>query len=397
MASNSRSTNKQILEQELPGYEIKSVLGSGSTSTVYRAVQLTLGRDVAIKRFAPHNSTHEYDLSERFKREAAIWAHLSHENLIHLYDYKQTQNAQYIILEYCHGLDLRELLDRAIRLPPLLVACIIHQVASALEYLHRFGIVHRDLKPGNIFIKSNGTVTLMDFGIAFSKEFKALTVPGSIMGTPAYMSPEQAMGKSVNGQSDLYSLGVLMFEMLEGFKPYKSVNLKELIQEVSKGRHKRLSMRIPYSLRGFVHKCMRKNPKRRPPSAANGRVFLEKFIHGRNVSQPRLYIQSYLVRNKHVNEIQQLFPDGLQEKTVKGPLADAFASISAKVEWKNKYQSISSIVLISIIALLSIGIGIFLYLYPELRARIWTLLSEAWALIKPHLKLPTSLTKVVLI
>lgn len=310
--SSTHQKPESLLQKDLPDYQIKKVLGSGSTATVYLANQISLNREVAIKRFSPESYGENVDLSARFNREAAIWAHLSHENLVHLYDYIKTKKAQYIVLEYCHGLDLRELMDKSVRIPLDISVCIIYQIACALEYLHNYNIIHRDIKPANIFVRSDGNIKLMDFGVSFCAELESFTIPGSIMGTPAYMSPEQALGKeNIDARVDIYSLGVVWFELLEGFKPFKSGTLEKLLKEVAQGQHIKLSRRFSWSQRNLIHQCMKKDPNQRPDSAKKIRHWCERYFKKNNISNAKIHLQNYLLKEGHVKEVKKLFPNEL--------------------------------------------------------------------------------------
>ncbi|MCB0307763.1 MAG: serine/threonine protein kinase [Bdellovibrionales bacterium] len=299
------------LEKDLPGYQVQSVLGSGSTSTVYLATHLPLGRNVAIKHFSPEFKTKEEDLAKRFRREAAMWAQFNHENLVHLYDYKQINNNQYIIMEYCHGIDLREVMDRIPILPLPTTASIIYQLVRALEYLHRHGIIHRDLKPANIYIKRDGVVKLMDFGISRSVDMESMTIPGSIMGTPAYMSPEQATGKEVDLRTDIYALGVMMFELLDGRKPYKSEIIVDLIAEVAQGHRLKMTADVPRKWKQWIYECMSYNPELRPLGSVEMRLWLEKYFHDHQIIFPQQIVKDFIAINKIVTEETQLFEHGM--------------------------------------------------------------------------------------
>ena len=313
-----------FVEQDLPDYKIQSILGSGSTSTVYLATHLPLGRNVAVKRFAPDNSLRETTLAKRFRREAAMWAQFSHENLIHLYDYRSTKNHQYIIMEYCHGTDLREVMDAIPVLPLQVSAAIAYQVASALEYLHDHGIIHRDLKPANIFVKGDGVVKLMDFGISFSVEMDSITLPGSIMGTPAYMSPEQATGKKVDTRADIYAFGVMLFEMLDGRKPYRSEIIADLVAEVASGKHLSLSKRVPKKWKTWIYQCMEYRTENRPASSTEMRLWLEQYFVDERIVSPRRVVQEFLHKNELVTQEVRLFTEELAELTKDGVFREAF-------------------------------------------------------------------------
>ncbi len=293
--------------EELPGYQIDMVLGRGSTSTVYRATQESLGRYVAIKRFSPQKELPE-NVKHRFEREAAMWAHLSHENLVHLYDYRAAQGSRYIVLEYCDGMELSELLRQCGPLPPKVAVAILYQCLAGLEYIHRFAIVHRDIKPGNIMITKQGVAKLMDFGISLCPELEPLTQPGQILGTPAYMSPEQALGKEVTTHSDLFAIGVIFFEMLEGKTPFRSTTLQSLLEEVQTGRYLKPNKKHAKTLRDIISSCLRKPINRRANSASELKLKLESFLRRQGVGSTRDLLRSFLIEQGIVSSESKLFP-----------------------------------------------------------------------------------------
>lgn len=317
-----------VLEHDLPDYSIDAVLGKGATSTVYRAMQKTLGRYVAIKRFAPETFLPE-EATKRFEREAAMWAQFSHENLIHLYDYRLIGKTRYIILEYCDGIELRELLKLSVSLPPRVASAIGIQILSALEYVHRYGIVHRDVKPANLFVTKNGNVKLMDFGISLCPELEPMTLPGQILGTPAYMSPEQSLGQEIGSQSDLFSFGVVLFEMVEGCTPFAASTVEEAIREVRSGKYLKPSRKLPKALRKAIGRCLQKSLKRRIGSAADVRQLLEAHLTRTELLNPQLVIQEHLQVLGIARNEPRLFPDKVIDVTARSPLASTFSALKA--------------------------------------------------------------------
>jgi serine/threonine-protein kinase PpkA len=201
----------------VPGYRIMRPLGIGGMASVYLALQESLDREVALKVMAPALAANE-EFTERFLKEGRITAKLSHPNLVTVYDIGSHGSTYYLAAEYIPGGTLRERLGKLSIAEALDVA---RDIALGLAYAHDKGFVHRDVKPGNILFRANGTAVLADFGIAKSINSKTVaTQAGNSIGTPHYMSPEQARAEKVDGRSDLYSLGAVLFEMLTGDAPY---------------------------------------------------------------------------------------------------------------------------------------------------------------------------------
>lgn len=224
-----------LLGQKIHLYNLVSVLGEGGMGTVYLAQHEQLGRKVAIKALNPSLLKHE-QIRQRFKNEAAMLADLQHPNIVMLYDYFENEHGQFLIMEYVDGLPLDEHLKKVSGpIPEDKAVEIFAQVLDAFNYAHEQGIIHRDIKPSNIIISKSGKPKVLDFGIAkvLGDESMTLTKTGARIGTALYMSPEQVKGEQVTAQSDIYSLGVTLFQMLTAQLPYKpetesefNINLK---------------------------------------------------------------------------------------------------------------------------------------------------------------------------
>ena len=208
------------------GYSGIERIGDGGMATVYRARHIGLDREVAIKVLRPELAMADTgeggddSVVERFLREARIVAKLSHPNIIQIYDINQQDNISYIAMEFVSGGELAERIEDGFSIDE--IRNILIQVLSALQSAHDKGYIHRDIKPANILFREDGSVVLTDFGIARAMtEDSGMTIAGSVLGTPRYMSPDQAKGDELDNRSDLYSVGVLFFHMLEGRLPYK--------------------------------------------------------------------------------------------------------------------------------------------------------------------------------
>jgi serine/threonine protein kinase len=203
---------------EIPGYSVLRTLGTGGMATVYLAVQESLEREVALKVMAPVLAANA-DFCQQFLKEGRITAKLSHPHLVTVHDIGSYRGTYYMASEYLSAGSLRERLQSGLGAYEALN--IAHDLASGLTYAHEMGFVHRDVKPGNILFRANGAAVLADFGIAKAiKSISSATMAGNAIGTPDYMSPEQAQASPVDGRTDIYSLGAVLFEMLTGRKPY---------------------------------------------------------------------------------------------------------------------------------------------------------------------------------
>ena len=211
-----------MAEERLGRYLLQDVIGQGAMGMVYRAQDPLLGRDVAIKTIRLEITRAEQDdFEERFLREAKSAGKLSHPGIVTVYDAGEISNVAYIAMEYLQGQDLRELIRTEHRLAHDQIADIAAQIADALEYAHRHGVIHRDVKPGNIMVLPDGKVKLMDFGIA-RMQTSSMTQTGIMLGTPKYMSPELVIGGEADGRTDIYSLGIVLYQMLTGSAPFES-------------------------------------------------------------------------------------------------------------------------------------------------------------------------------
>ena len=208
--------------QYIGKYRVKSELGRGGMGAVYLAEQPGLGREVAIKQLIQSAATDPIAL-QRFMQEAQVMARTSHPNLVQVHDLELTGDANYIVLEFVRGRSLRDWIERG-PIPPPQVFAIMHGVLQALDYAHKHAIVHRDMKPENVLLSDEGVVKVADFGIARLTDDSSVggtaTKTGTTVGTPQYMSPEQVSSSKVDGRSDLYSGGIMFYELVAGKPPF---------------------------------------------------------------------------------------------------------------------------------------------------------------------------------
>jgi serine/threonine protein kinase len=229
--STSGALTGRTLDQK---YYLESKLGVGGMGTVYRADRLLIGDRVAVKVLHPDQMA-DPQAVERFRREAQTTARLKHPNVVTVYDFGVSREGlNYQVMELAEGENLRSLVERHGRLAETAAAEIIRQVCAALDEAHRQGIVHRDIKPENILVQTipgGLKVKVLDFGIAALRDVKAgrLTRAGSLVGTPHYMSPEHCLGEELDGRSDIYSLGIVLFEMLTGVVPFDSPTTTSIV------------------------------------------------------------------------------------------------------------------------------------------------------------------------
>ena len=249
-------------------YEILAELGRGGMATVYAAHDIALDRRVAIKVISPSLGASPA-LVERFRREARTAASLSHPNIIPIYSVRHADRLLYFVMKHVDGRPLDSILRETGALPLPTVQAILGQVAGAVGYAHRHGVVHRDIKPGNILIDDEGWCVVTDFGIAKVAESEGLTTSGMMVGTPAYMSPEQCLSNDISGASDQYALGVVAYEMLTGRLPFPGTSMMSVMYahvHVPVPAIEDLRSECPPELASAVMRMLAKEPSERWPS-----------------------------------------------------------------------------------------------------------------------------------
>jgi len=257
-----------FLDKTIGRYEVKEMIGEGAMAKVYRAYDPEIDRSVVFKVLKDEFCVDEEYL-HRFLREAKAAGALSHANIVTVFDVGKLENSPYIMMELLEGRDLGELLSVKKTISIKDTLAIGTQLAKALDYAHSAGVVHRDIKPDNIVVMPDGeTIKVADFGIARMDESEEVskTQMGSVLGTPRYMSPEQALGNEVDGRSDLFSVGVILYEMLSGKKAFDATNMGTLMLQISQQQPpplNKLRNDIPPGLRGIVHKLLNKKPNKR--------------------------------------------------------------------------------------------------------------------------------------
>lgn len=305
-------------------YELLGPLGQGGMATVYRGRDLRLGRPVAVKLLHNYYAADD-EFLQRFAHEAMSAAHLSsHPNIVDVYDVGKDGDSNYIVMELIEGADLKALIEAEAPLPPDQALTIAAQVADGLEYAHRRGLVHRDVKPQNMLITPDGQIRIADFGIAKSHLSTAVTQAGITFGTADYISPEQAQGLPATPQSDIYSLGVVLYEMLTGHLPFTGdTPMAVAIQHIQNPPPppRQYNPAIQPALEALVLRAIAKDARQRPASAKAFAQELRDYLAGRVQPAPlppapdALYNQPTIANPLSGRGVQQPAPRPIERRT----------------------------------------------------------------------------------
>ena len=261
-------------------YKILDVIGGGGMSNVYLAHDMILDRDVAIK-ILHYNFSNEQEMHRRFQREALSATSLTHPNIVSIYDVGEDGDMHYLVMEYVKGQTLKQYIQKYAPLAPTKCVDIMKQLTSAIAHAHQNQIIHRDIKPQNILMDESGNVKITDFGIAMALEDTSFTRTNSVLGTVHYLSPEQARGGTATKKSDIYSLGIVLYELLTGELPFSgesavAIALKHLQSETPSV--KAIVPSIPQSLENVVLKATAKDPVHRYSSVEEMKEDLETVL-----------------------------------------------------------------------------------------------------------------------
>ncbi len=264
-------------------YRVIRKLGEGGMAIVYLAVDDKLGRNVAVKFLREKFQSHQ-DIRTRFQHEARAISGFDHPNILKVYDYSGANSPQlWIVTELIHGRNLGQIVETAPGgwLHPVIAACIVRETCKALALAHSEGIVHRDVKPDNVMITQHGVIKLMDFGIAKMRQNTSMTQTGMFMGSPSYMSPEQVRGRDVDHRSDIYSLGVLFYELITGRLPFSGQSTADVAMKILTGQYQHprfLKEHLPVEINDLIVSMMSLDPAHRPQSTDTVGGIIDKFL-----------------------------------------------------------------------------------------------------------------------
>jgi serine/threonine protein kinase len=285
----------------LEKYKILDKVGQGGMAVVYRGLDTTLGREVAVKVLHPHLAELE-ESRLRLQREAQAVAKLHHENILEIFAYSGLDSPEsYIVTEYIHGKTLRDFLKDTPIPHPEVAAMIVREVCRALKHAHSFGVIHRDIKPENVMIRDDGMVKLTDFGIAQIVDKERMTVTGQLLGSPAYMAPEQVDGKPADFRSDVFSVGILLYQLATGDLPFRGKNPHEVLKRIADCKYVDPEVARPEvgaRLARIIGRALCRDPGARHADIAAMLEELESYLAEADVTEPRVELQKFFADPK---------------------------------------------------------------------------------------------------
>jgi len=287
-----------LVGTKLDKYEIQSEVGHGGMAVVYRGLDTVLNREVAVKVLHPHMAARE-ESRARLRREALTVARLRHENILEIYDYSGENAVEsFLVTEFIHGMTLREWLDTRWRPRPALAAMVVHRLCVALGHAHKIGIVHRDIKPENVMIRSDGCLKLMDFGIAQIIDHEKLTMTGQLLGSPAYMAPELISGKPIDARTDLFAVGIMLYQLATGALPFSGRNPHEVLSRIADAEYPKACTICPLvddELEAIIAKALAREPDLRYQSAEDFARELERYLEEVGIPASQQEVIEYFV------------------------------------------------------------------------------------------------------
>ncbi len=287
-------------------YQILNTIATGGTSVLYKAVQKSLDRNVVIKKLHSH-LTSDRNFTGRFELEAKAAASLNHENIVRIIDTGRTDNNYYIVMEYIEGCTLKEVLEKNGALGDESALLIAREICLGLDHAHKRGIIHRDIKPANIMITHKGQVKITDFGLAkLSQSHLEQTVADTLLGTPLYMSPEQAVGERVDGRSDIFSLGSICYEMTTGRQPFSGSNYAAVIQNIIGGSvpsPSKICRHAGPAAESIIMKALSRDPDKRFDTALDMAAEIESVLGQKKIAGTRTVLKGLVSGEKRIRPI----------------------------------------------------------------------------------------------
>src|SRR5437899_2547258 len=270
-----------MIGRQLSRYRLLQEVGQGGMAVVYKATDTTLNREVAVKVLHPHLAGQE-ESRARLQREAHAVAKLRHENILEIFDYSGPDSAEsYIVTEFIHGRTLKNFLAAEPLQFPEVAEMIASEVARALEHAHQFGVIHRDVKPENVMIRDDGLIKLTDFGIAQIVDKERMTVTGQLLGSPAYMAPEHVEGRPLDFRTDVFAVGIVLYQLCVGKLPFEGKNPHEVLKRIAECRFvdpRQVNPRIGNRLGRIILRAMAARPDDRYAAVGEMVIALEGYL-----------------------------------------------------------------------------------------------------------------------
>ncbi|MGB4844397.1 MAG: serine/threonine-protein kinase [Ferruginibacter sp.] len=350
-----------MIGEKIHNYEITAHLGQGGMGTVYRATDTMLGREVALKMLHPQ-LTIQPQFLERFKKEARVLAQLLHPNIAVIYNFIEQNNNHFMVMEFVEGNNLDGLMKKYSVLSPEFVVPVFIQALEGLNHAHKKNVFHRDIKPANLMLTPEGVVKLMDFGIAKIAGEQKMTQVNKIIGTIEFMAPELIQGKEASASSDIYAMGLTLYEVLSGKLPFENDTDYNLMQAILKKKinpPEKLNASIPGALSSIVMKALEKNPENRYPDARSfQQALIKAFPNYREINAASLKPAVALAKNAHLSGAVTKLDDSLAAMETR--METMPGQTSAKETFKKSYRENKKLYLtiIALLLFLIIALGV---------------------------------------
>jgi len=348
-----------MIGQKIYNYQITAHLGQGGMGTVYRATDTMLGREVALKMLHPQ-LTIQPQFLDRFKKEARVLAQLLHPNIAVIYNFIEQDNNHFMVMEFVEGNNLDGLMKKHSVLPPEFVVPVFIQALEGLNHAHKKNVFHRDIKPANLMLTPEGVVKLMDFGIAKIAGEQKMTQVNKIIGTIEFMAPELIQGKEASASSDIYAMGLTLYEVLSGKLPFENDTDYNMMQAILKKKitpPEKLNASIPEALGDIVMKALEKNPQDRYTDArAFQQALVKAFPDYKEINLASLQAGIAMAQNAHLGGPATILDDNLAAIATRMEEIPVRTSIREKVvksynENKKLYLTIAALLLLLIVSL----------------------------------------------